>query len=439
MEVLSSRVLLRPSDPARPRVLRGGAGPGRRPRVRAAGAPGRRLLPGQRAARGLGRSDEPPRAGAVAAGARRRRRARPIGGRRGAGHPAPRALERGGSSRCGSRTRTASRSCWSRFPTTTPSAATSDEWRPPREARNRSGDWVREVRRTAVRPRRGDDEGMPCRPLRVLGALVLLAGCSSGATMPRPTSAPADLRERDRAGAALSAPARDSRQWRHGPGGAGPPAQVAQLFLVGVPLEDLGSGDALAVEGVGGLFLAGRSEGPRDRSGGDGRSAGSPSRRARTSGWRPTRRAAPCRPSRARASTRLPSAATRALCPPDQLVRTRRAAWAPSSLAAGVNLNLAPVADVVPAGTETANEPIGAFDRQYGSTAPEVTAAAGAVVDGLAGARGDRHPQALPPAWAGCRATPTPTRGRRRRHDDRRRRAGGRLRRAWPARRRVRS
>ena len=53
---------------------------------------------------------------------------------------------------------------------------------------------------------------------------------------------------------------------------------------------------------------------------------------------------------------------------------------------AGVNLDLAPVADVVPAGTEAGNEPIGAFDRQYGSTAPEVTAAAGAVVDGLAGA-----------------------------------------------------
>ena len=38
--------------------------------------------------------------------------------------------------------------------------------------------------------------------------------------------------------------------------------RVDQLFLVGVPLDDLASGDALAADGVGGLFLAGRSEAP---------------------------------------------------------------------------------------------------------------------------------------------------------------------------------
>ena len=48
-----------------------------------------------------------------------------------------------------------------------------------------------------------------------------------------------------------------------------------------------------------------------------------------------------------------------------------------------MNLDLAPVVDIVPAGTETANPPIGAFDRQYGSTAAVVVPAAGAVVDGL--------------------------------------------------------
>jgi beta-N-acetylhexosaminidase len=51
---------------------------------------------------------------------------------------------------------------------------------------------------------------------------------------------------------------------------------------------------------------------------------------------------------------------------------------------AGVNLDLAPVADVVPAGTEQANPPIGAFARQYGSTADVVVAAAGTIVGGLA-------------------------------------------------------
>jgi beta-N-acetylhexosaminidase len=55
-----------------------------------------------------------------------------------------------------------------------------------------------------------------------------------------------------------------------------------------------------------------------------------------------------------------------------------------SLAAAGVNLNLAPVADVVPAGTEAGNAPIGAFGRQYGSTPGQVLVDARTVVNGLA-------------------------------------------------------
>src|SRR3954469_1104420 len=39
-------------------------------------------------------------------------------------------------------------------------------------------------------------------------------------------------------------------------------AQGAQLFVSGVPLDDLASGDRVAGSGVGGLFLAGRSVAP---------------------------------------------------------------------------------------------------------------------------------------------------------------------------------
>jgi beta-glucosidase-like glycosyl hydrolase len=42
---------------------------------------------------------------------------------------------------------------------------------------------------------------------------------------------------------------------------------------------------------------------------------------------------------------------------------------------------------VVPAGTELSNPPIGFYSRQYGSTAAQVTAAAGTIVDGLATAQ----------------------------------------------------
>jgi beta-N-acetylhexosaminidase len=55
-----------------------------------------------------------------------------------------------------------------------------------------------------------------------------------------------------------------------------------------------------------------------------------------------------------------------------------------SLAAAGVNLDLAPVVDVVPSGTAASNAPIGAHGREYGSTPEEVTTAAGVVVDGLA-------------------------------------------------------
>jgi beta-glucosidase-like glycosyl hydrolase len=51
---------------------------------------------------------------------------------------------------------------------------------------------------------------------------------------------------------------------------------------------------------------------------------------------------------------------------------------------AGITLNLAPVVDVVPEGTEDANAPIGAWGRHYSNTAEAVTAAAGTVAEGLA-------------------------------------------------------
>ena len=57
--------------------------------------------------------------------------------------------------------------------------------------------------------------------------------------------------------------------------------------------------------------------------------------------------------------------------------------WARELLAAGVNLNLAPVADVVPAEIGGANEPIGYFRRQYGSTPRAVAPAVRAFVRGM--------------------------------------------------------
>jgi beta-glucosidase-like glycosyl hydrolase len=229
---------------------------------------------------------------------------------------------------------------------------------------------------------------IPARP-RTLPAflcvllLALVAACSSGgarssapptgtttsrAAEPPLTSTPAEL---DLVAAALAA--LDRRQ------------QIAQLFVVGLRPADLPGGDSLAASGVGGVFLAGRPDtaasdlamttarwqslapGPdlwvaADQEGGDVQSLQGPG------------------------FERLPPAVAQGELPPGELAALAGRLGA-ALHGAGVNLDLAPVVDVVPAGTEGSNEPIGHFGRQYGSTGPEVTVAAGTVMDGLAANR----------------------------------------------------
>lgn len=65
-------------------------------------------------------------------------------------------------------------------------------------------------------------------------------------------------------------------------------------------------------------------------------------------------------------------------------LRSRAAVWAKELKAAGVDLNLAPVADVVPAALGTRNIPIGSFHREYGHTADTVTSHTAAFAAGFA-------------------------------------------------------
>ncbi len=160
--------------------------------------------------------------------------------------------------------------------------------------------------------------------------------------------------------------------------------QVAQLFVVGVPATDPAAAGAALIRdaGVGGVFLRGRSD------------VAAADLAAVTSAW--TGLAPGIRPWVAvdqeggavqtlsgTGFGELPRAVDQGALPPDQLAQL--ADGLGSSLAsAGINLDLAPVVDVVPAGTERRNAPIGAYGRQYGATAAAVVPAAGAVVDGLA-------------------------------------------------------
>jgi beta-N-acetylhexosaminidase len=159
-------------------------------------------------------------------------------------------------------------------------------------------------------------------------------------------------------------------------------ARIGQLLVVGVPLDDLGSGEAIVEQGVGGVFLAGRS------------TAAASALAERTAGWQELaadprlwiaadQEGGSVQTLKGPGFDRLPPATAQGDLPADQLTALAHTLGR-QLRSAGVNLNLAPVVDIVPAGTESTNGPIGYFDRQYGSTAPEVTAAAGTIVDGLA-------------------------------------------------------
>lgn len=158
-------------------------------------------------------------------------------------------------------------------------------------------------------------------------------------------------------------------------------ARAAQLFVVGVQLDDLSPGGELVDDGVGGVFLAGRSRAPAaDLARVTGRWARS------APGPRPwiaaDQEGGSVQALRGPGFPRLPAAVEQGALPPDRLAALAGDLGA-SLASAGVTLDLAPVADVVPAGTEAANAPIGAFGRHYAAAPAEAVPDVRAVVDGL--------------------------------------------------------
>ncbi len=233
----------------------------------------------------------------------------------------------------------------------------------------------------------------PARPLPALCALLclLLAACSGASpTSAEPSSSPTTNASPTTSAAPTTTepttPAPSTvpveQQVDDALAGLDRRAQVAQLFVVGVQLDDLDAGEALVEDGVGGVFLAGRSRAAaEDLAAVTGRWAGA------APGPRPwvavDQEGGQVQALQGPGFDRLPPAAEQGQLPPDQLAALADGLGA-SLASAGVNLDLAPVADVVPAGTEAGNDPIGAFGRQYGSTAADVVPDVRTVVDGLA-------------------------------------------------------
>ncbi|SFF74128.1 beta-N-acetylhexosaminidase [Blastococcus tunisiensis] len=219
--------------------------------------------------------------------------------------------------------------------------------------------------------------GRPARAPALLCALLLLGACGSGgAPAPAPGAAATTT-----SAAPTSAPPGPDDRVDDVLAGLDRRAQVAQLFVAGVPLDDLAAGDALAQQGVGGLFMAGRSQAPA------GELAATAARwQALSPGpglWVAVdQEGGAVQSLQGPGFDRLPPATAQGALPQAELAALAEGMGASLS-AAGINLDLAPVADVVPAGTAAGNEPIGAYDRQYGSTPHAVAAAVATIVDGL--------------------------------------------------------
>ncbi|WP_448616048.1 glycoside hydrolase family 3 N-terminal domain-containing protein [Modestobacter sp. URMC 112] len=220
------------------------------------------------------------------------------------------------------------------------------------------------------------------RAALLTGAL-LLTGCGSGASgtpaasaprPPDPTSASGD-----RSPDASPAPAGSCAEQTLA--GLDRRARVGQLLMVGVPATDpVGGYGSVADVGVGGVFLAGRSAAPAEE-------VGAAVARLQEAVELPLQVAVDqeggaVQTLQGPGFDRLPPALEQARRPPEELRRTV-AGWAGQLRAAGVTMDLAPVADTVPAGTEDANPPIGEYDRHYGTDPAAVSAAVTAVVAGL--------------------------------------------------------
>lgn len=80
--------------------------------------------------------------------------------------------------------------------------------------------------------------------------------------------------------------------------------------------------------------------------------------------------------------TPIPPATEQGSWPVEQL-NASAAGWANELIQAGVNVNLAPVADTVPADMVATNEPIGSLNRQFGSDPVQVGEHAAAFVNGM--------------------------------------------------------
>jgi len=167
--------------------------------------------------------------------------------------------------------------------------------------------------------------------------------------------------------------------------------KVGQLIMVGVDVSDPQqvSYDAVTQRHVGNVFLAGRSQAGTGPTADLVTSFTSLVSDATTHGTpmlvATDQEGGLVQVLRGPGFSQIPTALDQSRLDPATL-QADAGTWGSELAAAGINLNLAPVMDLVPEGTASQNPPIGYFDRNYGFTPDDVTSHANAFSAGMSGA-----------------------------------------------------
>ncbi|WP_246087524.1 glycoside hydrolase family 3 N-terminal domain-containing protein [Paramicrobacterium agarici] len=160
--------------------------------------------------------------------------------------------------------------------------------------------------------------------------------------------------------------------------------KVAQLFMVGTPVDAVNDTTLAAVrdDGVGGLFLHGRSTDDIDATAAlVDQFTGFASSELPL--WVATdQEGGQVQVLSGPGFDDIPSAVEQGQMDAAAL-RSAAATWGEQLARAGITMNLAPVADIVPNGSAATNPPIGALHRQYGGDEKAVAAGAGAFAAGM--------------------------------------------------------
>ncbi|WP_417217855.1 glycoside hydrolase family 3 N-terminal domain-containing protein [Arthrobacter sp.] len=164
--------------------------------------------------------------------------------------------------------------------------------------------------------------------------------------------------------------------------------RVGQVLMMGVPATGA-SASGLAImkqQHIGNMFLKGRSTAGLDATAAVVKKIKATATQQVTGGVGPfistDQEGGKVQVLKGSGFSTIPAGITQGSWDPQTLTQ-RATGWGRELAAAGINVNLAPVADTVPASIGTSNAPIGAFGREYGHTAQAAAAGSSAFAAGM--------------------------------------------------------